>query len=62
MVESAAARVVADLPADQALGLRLIMLARAAAGVHMAACAEDASRGSAGTAERARRMSGGGEA
>lgn len=30
-----AARLVADLPADQALGLRLIALARAAAEIHL---------------------------
>lgn len=32
-----AARLVNNLPADQALGLRLIALARAAAAVHMGA-------------------------
>lgn len=32
-------RLAAGLPADQALGLRLIALARAAAAVHMAASA-----------------------
>jgi hypothetical protein len=30
-----AARLVADVPADQALGLRLIALARAAAEIHL---------------------------
>lgn len=35
----AAAAVTRDLPRDQALGLRLLALARAAAGVHMAAAA-----------------------
>lgn len=35
-VEAAAVRVVAHLPQDQALGLRLLMLARTAAAVHMA--------------------------
>lgn len=31
-----ASRLVADLPADQALGLRLLGMARAAAALHMA--------------------------
>jgi hypothetical protein len=34
-----AARLVGHLPADQALGLRLIAMARAAAAVHLAASA-----------------------
>lgn len=36
-VEVAAARLVAALPADQALGLRLLALARAAAAMHAGA-------------------------
>jgi hypothetical protein len=41
-IARAAAAAVADLPRDQALGLRLICLARAAAAVHMAqACAPE---------------------
>lgn len=41
-IARAAAAAVAELPRDQALGLRLICLARAAAAVHMAqACAPE---------------------
>lgn len=35
-VEACASRLLADLPHDQAIGLRLIALARAAAAVHLA--------------------------
>lgn len=52
LIEASAANVVAELPRDQALGLRLLCLARAAAAVHMGqACAvggEDCAVGAAG--------------
>lgn len=45
-VEAAAARLVTGLPMDQALGLRLMALARAAAAMHAASApAHDAAAG-----------------
>ncbi len=42
-VEHAAGQLLTHLPADQALGLRILSMARAAAGMHMAASVETTS-------------------